>query len=109
VTVGCGPLRVILQISVTKDFSETSSFRGTLPNGALRMTEPDHVFRLHFHVKGLGLSMQTISVVPHADQAIQVLQSVIPGALVTEAEDLGLRSAFSDEAFSRLIAEAERN
>jgi hypothetical protein len=74
----------------------------------LHMTEPDHVFRLHFHLKGLKSSWQIIiSVVPHADQAIQVLQSVMPGALITEAEDLGLRSAFSDEAFARLVAEAK--
>ena len=70
------------------------------------MTEPDHVFRLHFRVKGLGLSIQIISVVPHADRAIEVLQSVMPRALITQAEDLGLRSAYSDESFANLIAEA---
>ena len=70
------------------------------------MTEPDHVFRLHFHVKGVEPSWQIISVVPHADQAIQALMSVLPRALITEAEDLGLRSAYSDESFARLIAEA---
>ena len=71
------------------------------------MKEPDHVFRLHFHIKGLELSMQVISVVPHADQAIQELILLLPRALVTEAEDLGLRSAYSDESFARLIAETK--
>jgi len=71
------------------------------------MTEPDHVFRLHFHVRRLGLSWQIISVTPHADQAIRELQSVMPGALITEAEDLGLRSALSDGSFALLIVEAK--
>jgi len=82
-------------------------FLGTFLDGVLHMTEPNHVFRLHFHVKTLKSWWQIISVVPHADQAIQVLLSAMPDALITEAEDLGLRSAFSDEAFARLIAEAK--
>jgi hypothetical protein len=71
------------------------------------MTEPDHVFRLHFHVKGLKSSWQIISVAPQLTRPSRRLESMMLRALITVAEDLSLRSAFSEESFARLIAEAK--
>ena len=64
------------------------------------MSQPHHVFRLHFSLK--GESREMIATGAHSDKVLEDLEFVMPDAFVTYIEDLGLRSDFTDESFAQL-------
>jgi hypothetical protein len=64
------------------------------------MSQPYRVFRLHFSLE--GESREMIATGPHSDKVLEDLELVIPGAFVTDVEDLGLRSDFTDDSFAQL-------
>jgi hypothetical protein len=64
------------------------------------MSHPYHVFRLHFSVE--GESREMIATGQHSDKVLEDLVFVMPQAVITFVEDLGLRGDFTDESFAQL-------
>jgi hypothetical protein len=64
------------------------------------MSEPDRVFCLHFRLE--GEVRQMISTGPDIDQVVETLAFMLPDAFLSQVEDLGPRSSFTDAAFAQL-------